>query len=93
MRAKTRAFFLQENVALQRQVAALKAGQVEYEAMKMEVTRVLEDYENIQLIAEENANLKDYYHSEMNAALATAQHEREKRFEVQKRRSHFFAYK
>ncbi|KAI6217470.1 hypothetical protein M3Y99_01769000 [Aphelenchoides fujianensis] len=77
-----------ENITLQRQVSTLKSAQVEYESMKMEVARLLECNENLQIEVEEHKQLKEIAVSQTEEALATAQQEREQRLKLKRELEH-----
>lgn len=53
-----------ENVKLQRQITTLKSAQVEFEAMKIEVTRLIEENHDLQSTVEEHRQLKEFAENE-----------------------------
>ncbi|KAI6207111.1 hypothetical protein M3Y94_00992500 [Aphelenchoides besseyi] len=78
----------EENITLQRQVSTLKSAQVEYEAMKMEVTRIVEDNEILQAAVEEHRHLIKIAEDATEQALSTAQQEREQRLKMKREYEH-----
>lgn len=68
-----------ENVSLQKQVSNLKSSQVEYEALKVEVTGIVEENDSLRSIVEDAKHLQLIAEKQTEEALSAAQHEREQR--------------
>ncbi|KAJ8973381.1 hypothetical protein NQ317_012096 [Molorchus minor] len=63
----------EENIALQKQVSALKSSQVEFESLKHEIRRLHEEMDLLNLQVEELANLKKIAEKHMEEALESLQ--------------------
>ncbi|KAI1726389.1 microtubule-associated protein bicaudal-D domain-containing protein [Ditylenchus destructor] len=74
----------EENVTLQKQVSNLKSAQVEFEAMKMEISRLLEETVLLQASADEADKLRSLAEKQEQEALMAAQQEREQRIALKK---------
>lgn len=74
----------EENIALQKQVAALKSSQVEFESLKHEIRRLHEEMEILNLQVEEFSNLKKIAEKHMEEALESLQSEREAKYALKK---------
>uniref|UniRef100_A0A915CZX6 BTB domain-containing protein n=1 Tax=Ditylenchus dipsaci TaxID=166011 RepID=A0A915CZX6_9BILA len=74
----------EENVTLQKQVSNLKSAQIEFEAMKMEISRLLEETVLLQSSADEANKLRSLAEKQEQEALAAAQQEREQRIALKK---------
>ncbi|CAD5228673.1 unnamed protein product [Bursaphelenchus xylophilus] len=78
----------EENVNLQKQVSNLKSGQIEYENLKVDFTRVLEENEHLRNQDDENRRFQEMYEKQIEESLEQAKHERELRHSVQKELEH-----
>lgn len=67
----------EENIALQKQVSALRSGQVEFEGLKHENRRLMEDMDILKSEVVEMMNLKQITEKHMEEALESLQSERE----------------
>ncbi|XP_060521177.1 protein bicaudal D [Cylas formicarius] len=74
----------EENIALQKQVSALKSSQVEFESLKHEIRRLQEEMELLNLQVEELSNLKKITEKHMEEALESLQSEREAKYALKK---------
>ncbi|KAG5891425.1 hypothetical protein JTB14_031491 [Gonioctena quinquepunctata] len=74
----------EENIALQKQVSALKSSQVEFESLKHETRRLHEEMELMNLQLEELTNLKKIAEKHMEEALESLQSEREAKYALKK---------
>lgn len=74
----------EENIALQKQVAALKSTQVEFESLKHEIRRLHEEMGLLDLQVEELTNLKKIAEKHMEEALESLQSEREAKYALKK---------
>ncbi|XP_023029273.2 microtubule-associated protein Bicaudal D [Leptinotarsa decemlineata] len=74
----------EENIALQKQVSALKSSQVEFESLKHETRRLHEEMELMNLQLEELTNLKKITEKHMEEALESLQSEREAKYALKK---------
>ncbi|CAG9857533.1 unnamed protein product [Phyllotreta striolata] len=74
----------EENIALQKQVSALKSSQVEFESLKHETRRLHEEMELLNLQLEEVGNLKKIAEKHMEEALESLQSEREAKYALKK---------
>jgi protein bicaudal D len=74
----------EENIALQKQVSALKSSQVEFESLKHEIRRLHEEMELLNLQVEELTNLKKIAEKHMEEALESLQSEREAKYALKK---------
>ncbi|XP_030756933.1 protein bicaudal D [Sitophilus oryzae] len=74
----------EENIALQKQVAALKSTQVEFESLKHEIRRLHEEMGLLNLQVEELTNLKKIAEKHMEEALESLQSEREAKYALKK---------
>ncbi|CAD5221675.1 unnamed protein product [Bursaphelenchus okinawaensis] len=78
----------EENVNLQKQVSNLKAAQIEYENLKVDFTRVLEENDHLRSQDDENRRFQEMYEKQIEDSLEQAKHERELRHSVQKELEH-----
>jgi Microtubule-associated protein Bicaudal-D len=74
----------EENITLQRQVAGMKLAQIEFEAMKMEISRLLEEVVILQSASDEARKLQSLAEKQEQEALKAAQIEREQRLALKK---------
>lgn len=74
----------EENIALQKQVSALKSSQVEFESLKHEIRRLHEEMDLLNLQVEELTNLKKIAEKHMEEALESLQSEREAKYAMKK---------
>ncbi|GJQ66605.1 BicD [Trypoxylus dichotomus] len=74
----------EENIALQKQVSALKSSQVEFESLKHEIRRLHEEMELLNSQVEELSNLKKIAEKHMEEALESLQSEREAKYALKK---------
>ncbi|KAF7265372.1 microtubule-associated protein Bicaudal D [Rhynchophorus ferrugineus] len=74
----------EENIALQKQVSALKSSQVEFESLKHEIRRLHEEMDLLNLQVEELTNLKKIAEKHMEEALESLQSEREAKYALKK---------
>lgn len=74
----------EENIALQKQVSALKSSQVEFESLKHEIRRLHEEMEISNSQVEELSNLKKIAEKHMEEALESLQSEREAKYALKK---------
>lgn len=74
----------EENIALQKQVSALKSSQVEFESLKHEIRRLQEEMELLNIQLEEVTNLKKIAEKHMEEALESLQSEREAKYALKK---------
>ncbi|XP_072388509.1 protein bicaudal D [Diabrotica undecimpunctata] len=74
----------EENIALQKQVSALKSSQVEFESLKHEIRRLQEEMDLLNLQLEEMTNLKKIAEKHMEEALESLQSEREAKYALKK---------
>ncbi|XP_053614504.1 protein bicaudal D isoform X2 [Plodia interpunctella] len=73
-----------ENISLQKQVAALRSSQVEFEGLKHEVRQLREEAENARAAADETAALRRIAERQLAEALEALQAEREAKFAAKK---------
>jgi protein bicaudal D len=66
------------------QVSNLKSAQIEFEAMKMEISRLLEETILLQASADEANKLRSLAEKQEQEALSAAQQEREQRIALKK---------
>uniref|UniRef100_A0A915KKG5 Protein bicaudal D n=1 Tax=Romanomermis culicivorax TaxID=13658 RepID=A0A915KKG5_ROMCU len=74
----------EENITLQKQVAALKLSQIEFESMKHDVKRLIDESMVLQAMTEEANKLKQIAEKHMEDALLSLQQEREQRLTLKK---------
>nr|CAH7725817.1 unnamed protein product [Callosobruchus chinensis] len=74
----------EENIALQKQVSALKSSQVEFESLKHEIRRLQEEMDLLNIQLEEMTNLKKIAEKHMEEALESLQSEREAKYALKK---------
>lgn len=74
----------EENIALQKQVSALKSSQVEFESLKHEIRRLQEEMDLLNIQLEEITNLKKIAEKHMEEALESLQGEREAKYALKK---------
>lgn len=74
----------EENIALQKQVSALKSSQVEFESLKHETRRMQEEIDLLNCQVEELSNLKKIAEKHMEEALESLQSEREAKYALKK---------
>lgn len=74
----------EENIALQKQVSALKSSQIEFEILKHEVRRMQEVIDVLNCQVEELSNLKKIAEKHMEEALESLQSEREAKYALKK---------
>lgn len=74
----------EENITLQKQVAALKLSQVEFESMKHDVKRLIDESMVLQAMTDEANKLKQIAEKHMEDALLSLQQEREQRLTLKK---------
>lgn len=66
------------------QITTLKSAQVEFEAMKIEVTRLIEENHELVSTVDEHKQLKEFAETEAEKAFQTAQQEREQKLRLKK---------
>ncbi|XP_076447399.1 protein bicaudal D-like isoform X2 [Babylonia areolata] len=74
----------EENIILQKSVSQLKTSQVEFEAMKHENKRLLEEVEDLHLQVEEVTNLRRIVEKNLEESLSSLQAEREQKHSLKK---------
>ncbi|XP_075883092.1 protein bicaudal D homolog 2-like isoform X2 [Nelusetta ayraudi] len=79
----------EENISLQKQVLALKQGQVEFEGLKHEIRRLEEDTQFLNSQLEEAIRLKEIAERQLGEALETIKTECELKASLRKELSHY----
>uniref|UniRef100_A0A914UQX9 Protein bicaudal D n=1 Tax=Plectus sambesii TaxID=2011161 RepID=A0A914UQX9_9BILA len=74
----------EENITLQKQVSSLKSAQVEFESMKYEVKRLLDETDVLQSATVEANELRSIAEKQVEEALMSLQQEREQRLALKK---------
>ncbi|XP_025833411.1 protein bicaudal D [Agrilus planipennis] len=74
----------EENIALQKQVSALRSAQVDFESLKHETRRLQEEVDLLNSQVEELSNLKRIAEKHMEEALESLQSEREAKYALKK---------
>lgn len=74
----------EENIYLQKQIANLRSAQVEFEAMKMEVKRLIDEADQLQADKEEANKLTVYAQKHLEDALLSVQQERDQKLAYKK---------